>query len=463
MTRRPELLLALPGLVLLAGLALFMYEPAPPAEPPACVAVAEDAGLAAASRADTPAGSRRCGHCPLRCLLAPADTGACGLFVNRGNAVVVAAGHDTRAAAAAAMIMHGNIPQRNIPGLTREEVAAAGLALHEAAWYEQLPGRRVRCGLCPFRCALGSGQRGRCSVRLNLDGTLYALTYGKPLSVNIDPVEKKPLFHFQPGSRTFSLATAGCNLGCVFCQNWELSQAFPESARAQDLAPEQVVALAAQHGCRNISYTYSEPTVFYEYMLAIARLARARGLRNIWVTAGFIEQAPLRELCRYIDAANIDVKGFSEQFYRDYCHAALAPVLRTVETCHRAGVWVEVTYLVVPGGNDSETMLRDFSRWLFRVGQGNIPLHFSRFQPSYRMRNQPPTPEATLVRAAEIAAGEGHKFVYLGNLPGNAWQATRCPRDGAPLLERSGFVITGQQLQGGRCPVHGDTIPGVWQ
>lgn len=457
--QRREWLVAAPGLLLLFAVLLFSYEPAPPAMPPFAVTLP----TAAAPDAPLPPGMLRCTHCPMRCQLADSDTGACGLFVRRGNAIMPVTGIDTRAAAAAAMIMYGDIPARDIPNLTRDQAVAAGLALHEAAWYEKLPRQRVRCGLCPFRCTLDPGARGRCAVRLNLGGTLYALTYGKPLAINVEPVEKKPLFHFLPGSRTFSLATAGCNLGCVFCQNWELAQAFPESATPHDLAPEEVVELALRHNCRSIAYTYSEPTVFYEYMLDIAKLSRARGLKNIWVTAGFIEQAPLRELCRYIDAANIDVKGFSEQFYLQYCHASLAPVLAAVETCRRAGVWIEITYLVVPGGNDDPAMLRDFARWLYRVGQGNIPVHFSRFFPNYQLRNQPPTPEPVLIRAAEIAVAEGHKYVYLGNLPGNSWQATRCPHDGAELIGRNGFLITGQRLIDGHCPDDTTVIPGRWQ
>ncbi|HNW93227.1 MAG TPA: AmmeMemoRadiSam system radical SAM enzyme [bacterium] len=458
---RRELLVALPGLLFITVLLVFAVSQ-PSAPPAAPYAPPGTDTSTAAVPTDTPAGTLRCSHCPQRCALADGDTGACGLFVRLGQAILALRG-DTPAARSAARIMYGDIPARDIPALTRAQAVAAGLALHEAAWYDRLAGTRVRCGLCPFRCVLNSGQRGRCSVRLNLDGTLYALTYGKPLSVNVDPVEKKPLFHFQPGSRTFSLATAGCNLGCVFCQNWELSQAFPESARARDVSPEQVVALAEQYGCRSIAYTYSEPTVFFEYMRDTARLARTRGLKNIWITAGFIEPAPLRELCGIIDAANIDVKGFSEQFYRDYCHASLAPVLRTVEACQRAGVWVEITYLVVPGGNDSDEMIGAFCRWLQGVGGGRIPLHFSRFFPNYQLRNQPPTPEAALVHAAELATAAGHQFVYIGNLPGNTWQATRCPRGGEPLLERAGYTVTSQRLQGGHCPAHGDTIPGVWQ
>lgn len=321
----------------------------------------------------------------------------------------------------------------------------------------------VICELCPHKCAIPHGGAGDCRIRVNLDGRLLATTFGRPSAVHIDPMEKKPLFHFMPGSRIFSIATAGCNLHCLFCQNWQLSQRDgTEMEVVYQAPPEQIVATARQQGCDSIAYTYSEPVVYYEYTLETSVLARAQGLRNVLVTAGYINPDPLRKLCKVTDAANIDLKGFSEAFYHDMCGASLAPVLKALVISKEEGVWLEVTHLVIPTVNDDMAMVREMCRWMARELGPDTPLHFSRFHPQYRMQNLPPTPAETLVRCRREAQDAGLRHVYLGNLTGHDGESTRCPRDGTVLVQRSGFTVLENRLQEGRCPVCREPIAGVW-
>ena len=355
------------------------------------------------------------------------------------------------------------IKRRKVPGLTPEQIRASGLSTREAKYYEKLSDGRVQCGLCPVFCLLRDGERGGCGVRINLDGTLRTLVYGRLVAVHQDPIEKKPLYHFLPASRAFSVATAGCNLGCVFCQNWQISQALPESARQMTATPEEVVAAAKRTGCRTIAYTYTEPTVFYEFMLDCARLARKEGLRNLWITCGYINPEPLRELCKVMDAANIDLKGFSEEFYQEYCQASLEPVLTTLRIAKEEGMWVEVTNLVIPGANDDPTMIRDMCKWLVANVGPDVPLHFSRFHPNYRLLHKPPTPPATLEMAARIAREEGIRHVYIGNMATQSGDDTFCPECGRLLVERRGFEVLRNELAGNRCPACGAEVAGVWR
>ena len=250
----------------------------------------------------------------------------------------------------------------------------------------------LQCQLCPQECILENYQVGLCRVRINRDDRLYSLVYGKPCTVHVDPIEKKPIFHMLPGSGAFSLATAGCNLTCKFCQNWEISQSGAEETRNSDLPPERVVSLALQKGCRSIAYTYSEPAVFYEYMLDTAKLAHRRGLRNIWVTGGYINPEPLRELAPFVDAANIDLKGFTDEYYRKVCGGRLQPVLDAIELSVKLGILVELTNLIIPTLNDDLDRIGEMCRWIREALGPDVPLHFSRFHPQYRLQKLPPTP-----------------------------------------------------------------------
>jgi len=330
----------------------------------------------------------------------------------------------------------------------------------EADWYEDA-GSLVRCLLCPHECILGENDRGFCRSRVVKGGKLYTIAHGNPCAVHVDPVEKKPLYHFLPGTPILSIATAGCNLRCLNCQNWEISQADPEETRNRDLPPERVVAQARARGIPSIAYTYSEPIVFYEYVRDTARLARARGIRNVLVTAGYISERPLRELCRQIDAANVDLKGFSERFYKKITGGTLKPVLRCLEVLREEGVWVEVTRLVVPVHSDDLDDIRAMCAWLARALGPGVPLHLSRFHPAYRLKGLPPTPVEVLERAREVARESGLQHVYVGNVPGHAAQNTICPACGRDVVRRRGYSVPESSLEDGRCPC-GEPIPGVW-
>ncbi len=319
------------------------------------------------------------------------------------------------------------------------------------------------CELCPRYCAIPEGGAGDCRVRINLGGRLIASTYGRPSSVHIDPMEKKPLFHFLPGSPIFSIATAGCNLHCENCQNWQLSQrGGEEMEQVYQAPPEMVVDTAAGQGCRSIAYTYSEPIIFYEYVDDTAALARERGLKNVLVTAGYINKKPLRQLCRTLDAANVDLKAFDDGFYRRVCSATLKPVLDALVVLKEEGVWLEITNLLIPGLNDDITMVRRMSRWIHDELGADTPVHLSRFHPRYRMRNLPPTPKETLARCRAEAKDIGLHHVYVGNLLGNEGESTHCPRDGTRLINRFGYTIQENNLVDGTCPTCRKPIAGVW-
>ena len=324
------------------------------------------------------------------------------------------------------------------------------------------PPKFVECTLCPKECRMAPGQRGDCRVRYNDDGRLYSLVYGKVCAVHVDPVEKKPMFHFLPGTRAFSVATAGCNLHCLFCQNWEISQADPEDAANRDLPPQQLVRSAAQSRCASIAYTYSEPVIFYEYVEDSALLAREKGIRNIMVTAGFINREPLRRLCRAIDGANVDLKGFTEKYYREVCFGNLRTVLDALVTMREEGVVLEVTNLVVPTLNDEPAGIREMCRWLVTELGEDVPLHFSRFYPTYRMKNLPRTPVQTLERARDIAFETGLKYVYTGNVPGSAGEDTVCPGCRRVIVDRYGYRILSYRIEDGKCGFCGEGIYGLF-
>jgi len=347
--------------------------------------------------------------------------------------------------------------------ITLEEVREKGLSEREAMYWEKLPGKEVQCTLCARGCLIADGSRGHCRVRANFGGTLRTLVYGKPVSRAIDPIEKKPIFHFLPGSRILSIATAGCSLRCRFCQNWQISQAYPEDAPHIDWSPEQVVAAAVKHRCPSIAFTYTEPTVFYEYMLDTAKLAHAKGIKTVWVTCGYLNEKPLVELAKYLDGANVDLKGFSEEYYNEYCGASLRPVLDTLKVLRRERVYFEVTNLVVPGGNDSPEMIREMCEWIRDELGAETPLHFSRYHPDHLMARPGPTPPETLDAARGIARDVGLSYVYIGNVPGGGGETTRCPECHEELIVRWGYLLQKNIVRNGACPKCGARLPGVWK
>jgi len=330
----------------------------------------------------------------------------------------------------------------------------------EAMWYET-QGTMVHCRLCPHECILGENDRGFCRTRVVKNKKLHTIAYGNPCSVHLDPIEKKPLYHFLPGKQIVSIATGGCNLRCLNCQNWQISQAKPEELRNYDLPPDQLADLVSSNDIPAIAYTYSEPIIYYEYVLDTAQLTSKENIRNVLVTAGYIEKKPLQQLCPVIDAANVDLKGFSDSFYKKVCGAKLAPVMDALQTMKKNNVWVEVTKLIVPTLSDSMIELQAMCAWLAEALGPDTPLHLSRFHPQYRLQHLPPTPVDTMYQAHQIAKAAGLHFVYVGNVPNNPFQNTVCPNCGHTIIRRKGYIIMDNELDNGRCTC-GEKIPGVW-
>jgi len=322
---------------------------------------------------------------------------------------------------------------------------------------------KVQCELCPKSCLIAPGQSGECRVRVNIDGVLHIVVYGYPCSINIDPIEKKPLFHFLPGTPILSLATVGCNLHCKNCQNWEISQANPEDTTAFPCPPQKVVALAKQNDCRLIAYTYTEPIVYYEYTFDTSKLAREAGMRNVLVTAGYINREPWQKLLAYIDAITVDIKAIREEFYRDICSATLKPVQDAMIAAKACGVWVEVSNLVIPTLNDKPEELRELCKWIKTNLGAETPLHFLGFFPRYKMQHLPPTSAETLDLARQIALSEGFYYVYIGNVLSKEGQNTYCPGCRKLLIERSGYTILQNHIKDGHCPDCRGQIHGVWK
>ncbi len=321
----------------------------------------------------------------------------------------------------------------------------------------------IQCELCPKLCVIEPGQSGDCRVRINIDGMLQTVVYGHPCSIHLDPVEKKPLFHFLPGSNILSIATVGCNLHCRNCQNWEISQANPEESRAYLYPPQKLVELTIQQNCPSLAYTYTDPVIYYEYTFDTAKLAREKGIRNVLVTAAYINAEPWKQLLEFIDAANIDLKGMSEEFYRDVCLGTLKPVLDALVIAKSMGVLVEVTNLIIPTLNDKPEQIRELVRWI-KVNMGSeTPVHFSRFFPRYQMRNLPSTSPEKLDTAREIALSEGLVHVYIGNILSKTGENTYCDGCQKLLIERKGYTILQNHLKNGCCDDCGREIYGVWQ
>lgn len=345
---------------------------------------------------------------------------------------------------------------------SREKGVNGTEGFYPAKYYEKLSGKMVQCSLCPNRCILSEGQIGLCKARKNIDGELYSMVYGKLSSIHVDPIEKKPFFHVLPGSKAFSISATGCNLRCSFCQNWQISQVFPWEVQSQEMTPEQVVEEAIKSNSQSIAFTYNEPTVSYEFMLDVAKLAKEKGLKTVVVSAGYINPEPLRELLPYIDAYKVDLKAFREEFYQKLTGGHLQPVLETIKTIKKSGVWLEIVNLLIPGENDSEQEIREMAKWIKENVGDDIPLHFSRFHPMYKLQNLPPTPEETVIKARKIAMEEGLKYVYTGNIVYPEGESTYCPESGEIAIGRQGYFILSNILQNGICPTN-EKIPGVWE
>lgn len=337
--------------------------------------------------------------------------------------------------------------------------------MKKALFYHSGEDNEVICDLCNHHCHIKEGGRGICGVRENQHGTLYSLVYGRLVSQNIDPIEKKPMFHFLPGSSSYSIATVGCNFRCLHCQNYQISQ-YPRMQKGaiigQPASPKDVVEDAAEQACQSISYTYVEPTIFYEFAYDCCVLARERGLRNVFVSNGYMSPEVTRHLAPVLDGINIDVKGFTESFYKKVCKARLQPVLDNVRLMRELGVWVEVTTLIIPGLNDSSQELREVARFLKSVDPA-MPWHVTAFYPTFQMMDRDRTPAATLRRAREIGLEEGLRFVYEGNIPGEGGENTYCPSCRMELITRFGFSIRKNNLVGGQCPACKEKIEGIWK
>ena len=357
-------------------------------------------------------------------------------------------------------------PARSIApalGGTGQEAAAASDAPVEARYYEKQDDLRIVCRLCPRECVVADRERGYCGVRENRRGTYYTLVHSEICAENIDPVEKKPVFHFLPGTRAYSIATAGCNIECKFCQNWEISQFRPEQVRSMRRTPDDVARIARGRGCQSIAYTYSEPVIFYEYMVDCAVAARARGIKSIMISNGYIRPEPLRELVKVLDAVKIDLKAFTDRFYRELCSGTLEPVLETLKILKESKIWFEIVVLLIPSWNDSKEEIKAMCEWIAENLGDSVPLHFTRFHPTYKIKDIARTPLDTLEGAYEIARTAGLKFPYIGNVPGHEGEHTHCPGCSKALVSRIGFKVINNRIKEDQCPYCSKKIPGIWK
>ena len=332
----------------------------------------------------------------------------------------------------------------------------------KAMFFKKLEGTAIECELCPRHCLVTDLERGYCGVRENQGGEYFTLVHSRACAMNIDPIEKKPLFHFHPGTAAFSVATAGCNVNCKFCQNWDISQSRPEQVTNVELPPKEIVQICQKRAIPTVAYTYSEPVVFYEYMYDTCLEGRKQGIKNVMITGGYIEKEPLKKIIPVMDAIKVDLKAYSEEYYRDIVNGELQPVLEALKIMHEEGIWIEIVYLVVPTLNDSTKELTELCQWVTENLSDQVPIHFTRFHPTYLMTNLPPTPVKTLEKAYDIALQSGLKFPYIGNVPGHRGEKTYCPVCGRIVIDRSGFRISGLKLDHGKCGYCGGAIPGVW-
>ena len=344
-----------------------------------------------------------------------------------------------------------------LPGPTLE-----GVARHEAMFWEKRADKKVLCTLCPRGCEVADVERGYCGVRENQGGKYQTLVYGALCATNVDPIEKKPLFHYLPGTTAFSIATAGCNIECKFCQNWRISQFRPEQVQATVISPERLVATCRQQRSPTIAYTYSEPVVFYEYMHDSAATARKQGVGAVMISNGYIQEKPLRQLCRHLTGVKIDFKAFSASFYKKHCRGKLEPVLDTLKILKAIGIWFELVILIIPTLNDDPGEVAQMSRWVVDNLGPDVPMHFTRFHPTYRMKNLPRTPISILDRCRRVAMKAGVYYVYAGNVPGHDAENTKCHHCGRELIRRMGFRVVSNDIRDGKCPGCKTAIPGVW-
>jgi pyruvate formate lyase activating enzyme len=351
-----------------------------------------------------------------------------------------------------------------LPERCRAQSAEKGLIKAKLSpYFTRLDGGTIRCELCPRHCRIDPGKRGFCRVRENQQGQCYTLVYGNPCVIHVDPIERKPFFHVLPGTTSLSLATAGCNFDCKFCQTWEISQASPKDVYSYDMPADRVIVKAAEMGVRFIAYTYVEPIIFCEYMLDIGPLAKRAGLLRVVHSNGFINPEPLRDLCGVLDAANIDLKGFTETFYRELCLGELTPVLETLKTLKQQRIHLEITNLAIPLKNDDMSLVREMCLWVRKELGADTPVHFSRFYPLHKLRNLPPTPVSTLEQARAVALSAGLEYVYIGNVPGHEGGNTFCPRCKRLIIQRTGYMIGEIHLKDGQCGYCGKPIPGIWE
>jgi pyruvate formate lyase activating enzyme len=330
--------------------------------------------------------------------------------------------------------------------------------MKEALYFEHLNEGQVRCNLCPHHCVINPGKTGICKVRKNINGVLYSLVYGKPIAQSTDPIEKKPLFHFFPGSSAFSIATVGCNLHCLHCQNADISQVEQGIYPTREAEPENIIDAAKRSGAKSIAYTYTEPTIFYEYAFDIAHLAHEQNLKNVFVTNGFIEKEPLDDIASVLDAANIDLKGMTDEFYKKVCGARLQPVLDTIKHYYDLGIWIEITTLIIPGYNDSKDILSEIAQFIANIDV-EIPWHVTGFYPTYKLTDAPPTSVSALEKAVEIGKKAGLQYIYQGNR--GAGENTFCPKCGKELITRSGFFVSKNLTEQGKCPKCHTVIAGI--
>ncbi|MBD3266807.1 AmmeMemoRadiSam system radical SAM enzyme [bacterium] len=333
----------------------------------------------------------------------------------------------------------------------------------EAMHYDKLEDQKVKCVLCPKECSVADGERGYCGVRENQKGEYKTLVYGRPCTLHVDPIEKKPLFHYRPGTRAFSIATAGCNMECKFCQNWDISQFRPEQVRMMDLPPKRTAELAKQAKSETIAYTYSEPVIFYEYMHDTAVEARTLGIGSVMISNGYIKEKALKQLLPKLTGIKVDFKGFTESFYKDYCNGEMKPVLHALETIKEMGTWLELVVLIIPTLNDSDQENKDMAKWIVKHLGPDVPVHLSRYHPTYKIKNIPPTPIKTLERIRQFMMDAGNHYVYIGNAPGHEAEHTYCPSCQALLIQRLGFSTTIKGMENGRCEKCKTEIPGIWK
>ena len=335
--------------------------------------------------------------------------------------------------------------------------------MKEAMLYSPLEEGKVRCYLCNHHCNISPSKRGICGVRENREGKLYTLVFGRAISMNVDPIEKKPIFHLYPGSTSFSIATVGCNFRCLQCQNHEISQMSMDQDRidGSTVSPSKIVSLAKEYRCQSISYTYTEPTIYFEYAYETAALASKEGIKNIFVTNGYMTEEALKTIQPYLDAANVDLKSFQEKFYKEVCGARLKPVLENLRLMRQLGIWVEITTLVIPTFNDSDKEFEEIAQFILSLGP-EVPWHISAFYPTYKMLNLPRTPASLLHRAREIGIRAGLQYVYCGNIPGEEGEDTFCPHCGRRVIERAGFRVVKNEVVKGECCHCHTKIDGVW-